>query len=350
MSVNLAASQSAIAHDITSNTTHVVWANNGNIWHAVFDENSETWINAEPIAFAGTAPITGLNLVTSEKLIDGKNPGIAVVWQQGKLNSSDFYYTAAQYDQNLNLQWLPSSQALTSDQVGDLQPTVTVNNIGEVIVFGTKVNLVNAANWAISEDTDLYYQQFTVSSSQFTSTADVAGQATYSPQLGQNGIVNMGVFANNTQTSVPSTQPSTGSAQVATLSTNSETSQSELQPIGSWNSQIYFSSNLLEDWELKESVPEDGFLRSIIEPFMKEWELTGIISGGTTFGGGEESIYLESNAEIQWKSPFLFRSPLTTVLYDEKKDSLYYGRKSRQFSLDLNWRQCMRLRPQVRTI
>ena len=211
MSVNLAASQSAIAHDITSNTTHVVWANNGNIWHAVFDENSETWINAEPIAFAGTAPITGLNLVTSEKLIDGKNPGIAVVWQQGKLNSSDFYYTAAQYDQNLNLQWLPSSQALTSDQVGDLQPTVTVNNIGEVIVFGTKVNLVNAANWAISEDTDLYYQQFTVSSSQFTSTADdVAGQATYSPQLGQNGIVNMGVFANNTQTSVPSTQPSTG--------------------------------------------------------------------------------------------------------------------------------------------
>ena len=338
MSVNLAASQSAIAHDITSNTTHVVWANNGNIWHAVFDENSETWINAEPIAFAGTAPITGLNLVTSEKLIDGKNPGIAVVWQQGKLNSSDFYYTAAQYDQNLNLQWLPSSQALTSDQVGDLQPTVTVNNIGEVIVFGTKVNLVNAANWAISEDTDLYYQQFTVSSSQFTSTADdVAGQATYSPQLGQNGIVNMGVFANNTQTSVPSTQPSTGSAQVATLSTNSETSQSELQPIGSWNSQIYFSSNLLEDWELKESVPEDGFLRSIIEPFMKEWELTGIISGGTTFGGGEESIYLESNAEIQWKSPFLFRSPLTTVLYDEKKDSLYYGRKKSpiQFGFEL---------------
>ena len=47
MSINLASSLSAITTDSTTGVTHIVWADNGNIWHAVYDSNSETWKNAE---------------------------------------------------------------------------------------------------------------------------------------------------------------------------------------------------------------------------------------------------------------------------------------------------------------
>ncbi|TRT83897.1 MAG: hypothetical protein EWV63_16570 [Microcystis aeruginosa Ma_OC_H_19870700_S124] len=188
MSINLASSLSAITTDSTTGVTHIVWADNGNIWHAVYDNNSETWKNAEAIAFTGTEPVTSLNLVASGQLIDGSNPGLAVVWQQGNLNDSDFFYTAAQYDENANLQWLDTPQTLTSDQVGDLEPTVTVNNSGKVIVIGSKVNFDNVANLSIKEDTDFYTQTFSVSSSQFsTSTSNVIPTAPYSPQLTNNG-------------------------------------------------------------------------------------------------------------------------------------------------------------------
>jgi hypothetical protein len=313
MPVNLAASQSAITTDTTSGITHVVWANNGSIWHAEYDGNSGTWINAQTIAFAGTEQITELNLVASSTLVGGLAPGLAVIWQQGSLNNSDFYYTAAQYDQNLDLQWLPTPQALTSDQVGDLEPTVTVNDLGEITVVGTKVNFINSANLGISEDTDLYFQQFKISSDQFTSSTSTQPQASYAPQLSKNGVINLGVFSSNTQAASQPIQSAAGSTPLTSLSTSSETGQSEQQPIGSWNSQIYFSSNLLEDWKLMESVPKDGFLRSIINPFMKKWELEGTLLGGTTLWGGEESIVLQSNATLQWKSPYTVQSPWLTT-------------------------------------
>lgn len=171
MSINLASTQSALVTD-SYGVSHIVWADSGYIWHAVYDNNSETWKNAEVVAFTGNEPVTSINLVANNKLISGSNPGLAVVWQQGSLNNSDFYYTAAQYDNNANLQWLDAPQALTSDQVGDLEPTVTVNDSGEVIVIGSKVNFDNVANLSIKEDTDFYTQTFAVSSTQFSTNTN----------------------------------------------------------------------------------------------------------------------------------------------------------------------------------
>ncbi|TRV13501.1 MAG: hypothetical protein EWV41_02480, partial [Microcystis wesenbergii Mw_MB_S_20031200_S109] len=306
MSINLASGLSAITTDSLTGVTHIVWADNGNIWHAVYDENSETWKNAEAIAFTGTEPVTSLNLVANAKLIDGQNPGLAVVWQQGSLNDSDFYYTAAQYDENADLQWLDTPQSLTSEQAGDLEPTVTVNSNGEVIVIGSKVNFDNAANLSVTEDTDFYTQTFSVNSSQFsTSTSNIIPTAPYSPQLTNNGVVNQGVLS-NAQSTTPAVQSAT---KTNSLSISSDgTGEVEQEPAGSWNAQLYFASNLLEDWELVESVPTSGFLRSLIKPFLKNFELVGTLSGGTTFIG-KPSIFLQTNAQLEWESPKELKSP-----------------------------------------
>ncbi|WP_017292844.1 hypothetical protein [Geminocystis herdmanii] len=314
MSINLASSQSAIVTDSVG-VSHIVWADSGYIWHAVYDNNSETWKNAGAIAFTGNEPVTSINLVADENLINGSNPGLAVVWQQGSLNDSDFYYTAAQYDENADLQWLNTPQALTLDQVGDLEPTVTVNNNGEVIVIGSKVNLDNVANLSIKEDSDFYSQTFSISSSQFSTNSNtITPNAPYSPQLINNGLVNTGVLTSNTQNN---TQSNTQAVQANSFSATSDSSTTEQpgeEPLGSWNAQVYFASSLLEDWELMHSVPKSGFLRSIITPFMKNWELVGTLSGGTNFaiGGEESSIFLKTNAQLEWKSPKLLESPWKT--------------------------------------
>ncbi|MGI0482360.1 beta strand repeat-containing protein, partial [Geminocystis sp. CENA526] len=308
MSINLASSQSAIVTD-SFGVSHLVWANEGYIWHAVYDNNSETWKNAEVIAFTGNETVTSINLVANDNLINGSNPGLAVVWQQGSLNDSDFFYTAAQYDANADLQWLDTPQALTSDQVGDLEPTVTVNNNGEVIVIGSKVNFDNIANLSIKEDTDFYSQKFSISSSQFSTNSNtITPNASYSPQLINNGLVNTGVITSNSQNTNQAVQSSTESEG---FGISSETEQPGEEPLGSWNAQISFASNLLEDWELMHSVPKSGFLRSIITPFMEHWELVGTLSGGTTFpwGGEEASIFLQTKAQLEWESPKEIKSP-----------------------------------------
>ncbi|MGI0483009.1 hypothetical protein ACN4EE_19770 [Geminocystis sp. CENA526] len=308
MSIDLASSKSALVTD-SLGVSHIVWIDNGYIWHSVYDNNSETWKNGETIAFTGTEPVTSLNLVANENLIDGQNPGLAVVWQQGNLNDSDFYYTAAQYDQNLDLQWLNTPQALTSDQVGDLEPTVTVNSSGEVIVIGSKVDFDNVSNLSIQEDADFYSQTFSISSTQFsTNTTTITPNASYSPQLINNGLVNTGVFASANQNTNQAVQFATESEG---FGVSSETEQPEQEPIGSWNAEVFFASKLLKDWELMHSVPKSGFLRSIITPFMEHWELVGTLSGGTTlpFGQEELSIFLQTKAQLEWESPKEIKSP-----------------------------------------
>ncbi|MBE9174181.1 hypothetical protein IQ225_00410, partial [Synechocystis salina LEGE 06155] len=166
MTINLADRLSAVTTD-SAGTTHIVWVENASLWHAVYNVNAGTWDNAQAIANVGNQSLTSLNLIANDKLIGGDSPGLAVVYQQGTDNESDFFYTAAQYNTSGKLQWLASPQNLSADQVGDLEPRAIANNDGTVFVVGQKVNTDNANNFSNREDTDLYYQSFTVSSSQF---------------------------------------------------------------------------------------------------------------------------------------------------------------------------------------
>jgi hypothetical protein len=173
MTITLTNRLSAITTD-SFGETHLVWADSGNLWRAVYDNNSGTWRDAQIIAAGLSENITSLNLVASETLIqDSSNinsPGLVVVYQQGSENDSDIFYTAAQYTAQGQLRWLASPQALTSDQVGDLEPRAIAND-GAVFVVGQKVNADNVQNFSVREDADLYYQSFTVNSSQFPTPA-----------------------------------------------------------------------------------------------------------------------------------------------------------------------------------
>lgn len=331
MTIDLASNQSAITTD-SFGVNHVVWVENATIWHAVYDTNSATWINATAIAAVGTEPVTNLNLVANPNLIQVSSnisiPGLAVVWQQGSDNNSELNYTAAQYDQTGQLQWLANPQSITSDQVADLEPTVLVyqpsgsgSSNPEVLVVGTKVNLDRAANQAIREDTDLYSQQFSVSSSLFSTDNTVNTPiAPYEPQIATNGLVNLGVLANSSTTPPANTAiaPANVSSTAEEFSasnpvTAASASNSSFQGFGAaWNAQLTFSGSLPEDWKLMDSAPADSFLRTVISPWIKNLELVGVLQGGQSPGWenqGKASIFLDANTTLNYKNPKKFNGP-----------------------------------------
>ena len=323
MSLDLTSQESAIATDAFG-VTHVVWADGGYLWHAIYDENAGAWRHALAVTYIGAEPVKGLNLVTSPVLIHQSGsasdlaPGLAVVFHQGKADDSDFFYTAAQYTENGNLQWLDTPISLTSDQVADLKPDAIVYDGGttgpQVIVTGTKVSLANAANMAVTEDTDIYTQQFTVESNLFTnasaSMAPSSTPAPYSPQTTVNGVVNTGILstsaspapaaaavaANSPEESTSSLMSAQSTSSDTTDSTEPSTSSSYQGLGGSWGAQLAFDSNLLRDWKLLDTTPDSSFLKSIIKPFLKEVRIVGVLSAGETFS---RELFLDTNATVK---------------------------------------------------
>ncbi|WP_223342174.1 SwmB domain-containing protein [Synechocystis sp. PCC 7339] len=172
MSINFSNRLSAITTD-SAGVTHIVWVEDSTLFHATYNDNSATWINETAIANVGSQKVVSLNLIANDKLVDDSGtglPGLAVVYQQGSENESNIFYSAAQYNASGKTQWLDKPQALTADQVGDLEPRAIATEDGTVFVVGQKVNTENAQNQGIREDTDLYYQSFRVNRSQFTTT------------------------------------------------------------------------------------------------------------------------------------------------------------------------------------
>ncbi|MBJ7899383.1 MAG: hypothetical protein GC158_05575 [Cyanobacteria bacterium RI_101] len=246
MTITLTNRLSAITTD-SFGETHLVWADSGNLWRAVYDNNSGTWRDAQIIAAGLSENITSLNLVASETLIqDSSNinsPGLVVVYQQGSENDSDIFYTAAQYTAQGQLRWLASPQALTSDQVGDLEPRAIAND-GAVFVVGQKVNADNVQNFSVREDADLYYQSFTVNSSQFPTPA-------------------LDLTFNTNSTNTPYT--------LETLASSFTTAQKKKAKVfqGSgfnWNASQYFDTNLLEFNLLNQSPDQpNGYLGNLFK-------------------------------------------------------------------------------------
>ncbi|BFM40401.1 SwmB domain-containing protein [Synechocystis sp. LKSZ1] len=310
MSLNLTNRLSAITQD-SAGTTHVVWLEGTNIWHAVYDPISQTWKDAQAIVNTAGQHIRSLNLIADSGLIiesgtsSGNTstliPGLAVVYQEGRENDSNFFHTAAQYNANGNLQWLPSPQALTADQVGDLEPRAVADN-GFVTVVGQKVDLVKAQNQAIREDADLYSQAFQIYSNQFPTTPSALATpiATYTPQIAKDGVI-QGSYIQGGQSAVTALTPAT--YQPLTLA---ETQSSSFQGWGAnWTVSQTFDTNLtnLKLFEGMSSVPQ-----SLLTPIFKKFNITGTLLGSSGnnpnlsfFGGGisTEGLLLNASMAIQ---------------------------------------------------
>ncbi|MBL1209509.1 hypothetical protein, partial [Geminocystis sp. GBBB08] len=308
MPVNLASRASAIATD-SQGKTHVVWAEGSFLWYAQYDNNSETWKNAQAITRLENQDISNISFLYDDNLIqegttDNSQPGFVVTWQQGSENDSDFYYTAGKYDENQNqeLQWLANPQAITTDQVADLEPTAIVYN-GEVLLVGSKVNIQNANNQQIREDNDLYYQKFTVNDSLFTTTTTTPPNASYSPQISQNGVIG-GLIPSDTPTNTVNTLSSNTKLGIASKLTS--TTDETPPPISTganftWGGGITFSTSLLDVIKAKETVPA-GIVQKIISPFLNGVDITGMMTGGQSASdirgasGDNLNPYLDVNA------------------------------------------------------
>ena len=113
--IDLTSGQSAITTD-AQGITHIVWydADSSALFTAIYDVNSQAWQHTQLVAqLANNQNISNIQLLSGNNIINGANagnPGLVVVWQQQANGNSSFYYTAAQYDQNDNLQWLNNPQ------------------------------------------------------------------------------------------------------------------------------------------------------------------------------------------------------------------------------------------------
>lgn len=301
MSINLSDRLSAITTD-SAGKTHVVWEERGLLWHAVYDPNAEEWIDANAIVAVGRESVIGLNLVSDPSLVNLESdstttaPGLAVVWQQGTGNNSNFFYTGAQYDANNELQWLSEAQPLTSDQIGDLDPRSIIyqeSGATNVLVVGNKVDIDKAANLSVTEDSDLYTQQFSLESSQFSSTdiTTISPSAIYNPPLVNNGLINTGVLSSST--------PQLASTQNASKALGATDDNSPYQGLGgSWGGGVIFDVyNFFTDSGLSKTAPS-GFLESLLNRLLKGVDYAGVIQAGESFNGKE--LTLETNGSLSY--------------------------------------------------
>ncbi|TRV07418.1 MAG: hypothetical protein EWV89_22480 [Microcystis wesenbergii Mw_QC_B_20070930_S4] len=302
MSINLASGLSAITTD-AAGVNHLVWLENNSIWHAQFDGNTGSWVNAQQIVTGIADNVTSINLVASSSLIqvsdDETAPGLAVVWQQGDVtqngvSNSNFFYSAATYDSSANLQWLETPQQLTvnensnAENFANLNPQVIADNNGNVFVVGQQVNVSQGADQAIREDADLYYTQFTVKSSDFSSTTTGGFPAPYNPPVVVNGV-------NQGTTSLSTPQPKTTRASYSafTLSEASSAAASASSSSGSpswgvgFGPALTFRSDLYQSLGLVDFL--DGVPKNLIKSILGGYEIVGTLSGSYVFGSASSS-------------------------------------------------------------
>lgn len=314
MSIDLSSRLSAFTTDFAG-VNHVVWVEDGAIWHASYDATSGTWVNAQLVVAGVTGNVTALNLVANPELIgkaSSATPGLVVVWQDGviKNNGSNFFYSAAQYNTDGELQWAANPTALTVNEsssglpFANLAPSIVTDNLGNVIVVGQQVNVLNAANQAIREDTDLYSSIFKVSS--VTPAAPGSpSNAFYTPPTIVDGVnqgpgIPIGQAPVAQTTSMPSTlskdnhaETSSTAVAMATPETTDDSNDSSFEGLGfQFGPSISFGTELLEALGLDEYLK--GIPLATLKKNLEKYEIVGTISGSTNF---DNDIQLLSEGE-----------------------------------------------------
>ncbi|MCC6627499.1 MAG: carboxypeptidase regulatory-like domain-containing protein, partial [Chloroflexi bacterium] len=162
-------SSAALERD-ANGVTHMVWSRDGEIWHAWFDAGSGQWRDAQALS---TGDSYGPAIASSSKLFDGADAGIIVAWQQGKGNDAEIWYAVARARSGDGFEWSAPVQ-LTDDATMDVGAQIIVGDNGLVMITHLK------SDGDIQDDTDVYYDIFALSASDFVwpqavqASADVA--------------------------------------------------------------------------------------------------------------------------------------------------------------------------------
>ncbi|MDS3860715.1 FG-GAP-like repeat-containing protein [Thermosynechococcaceae cyanobacterium BACA0444] len=136
--MNPYASYATTAVDIAG-TNHIIWENNGQLIHAIYDQNSGTWDQAKSITNAQGGK--NLKLLAAPIIPYGENefaPGLMAFWEKGIGNAREIYAVVGRYDASGAVIWSEAVQ-ITQDGVADQGTDVTFSGDGGIELVYQKV-------------------------------------------------------------------------------------------------------------------------------------------------------------------------------------------------------------------
>ncbi len=146
----------------TRGVENVVWEDDGLLWHAIYDDNGQKWVEAQTIPGTDTNGKYNIQLLSSPQLFpissNLRSPGLVVIWQEDVDNNSELYYSVARYTNTGELEW-SEAIAITSDATADQNFSAYIENgtgkdPSSLIIASQKIDSDDP-----DEDTDLYYIQ-----------------------------------------------------------------------------------------------------------------------------------------------------------------------------------------------
>lgn len=179
--MNPYASYAATAVDIAG-TEHIIWEDNGNLIHAIYDENAGTWSQAKVVSNAAAGDNLQLlagNVIPYQESSEGRNdyaPGLIAVWEKGTGNARELFAVVGRYDAKGQVVWSNEVQ-LTDDGVADQGLDVALVQDGLIdLVYQKSLVLdprdpqyaTNPSELALDaaapnrDDTDLYHTYLSV--------------------------------------------------------------------------------------------------------------------------------------------------------------------------------------------
>ena len=137
----------------TQGMLHAFWFRDGSLWHA--RNQAGTWIDASPIS-VGTNLVNEFAVGNGASLLDGKAPGMILVWSQPDTNGTEIFYSVGQ-STNAGYQW-SQPKRLTADALQNSSPAVVVRGDGTALITYLKQDPM------IRDDTDVYFSLVNVAS------------------------------------------------------------------------------------------------------------------------------------------------------------------------------------------
>jgi hypothetical protein len=131
---------------------HAFWYRNGFLWHTW--NNSGNWVGAAPVS---TNLATGFAAAATANLINGKSPGLIVVWGEQETNGLELFYSVSETAATGAYQW-SQPVMLTQDSVQNSSPAITVQPNGMAVITYLK------QGYGIQDDSDVYYSVVDVTS------------------------------------------------------------------------------------------------------------------------------------------------------------------------------------------
>lgn len=136
----------------SAGVSHLIWDRGGVLYHAYY--LSGQWIDGQAIS---DHKVTHYSAAASGNLLNGSNPGLIVVWNEGQGNSSEIWYSVGRAKVGGGYEWSDAVR-VTNDTVADIGPEVAVTSTGNAVITYTK------KNQDIQDDTDLYYSLVEINS------------------------------------------------------------------------------------------------------------------------------------------------------------------------------------------